>query len=342
MRRIVGSLLVAACLSGAALPDAAAQDKASAEALFQEGKRLMAEGKNEQACPKFVESQKQDPSPGTLLNLGRCHEAIGKTASAWAEYKEAASMARTMNRAEQEAAANERAVAIEPKLSRLKIEPPAVDVPGLTVKRSGVNVGVGSLSIPIPVDPGEHTIEASAPGYKTWTTKITVGPNGDQKMVLIGALEKGPAPPPGPAPGPGEASGAIGTTTPDVMTDDGGTRRTLGFVIGGVGIGLIGAGAVFGLLAAGQAGDAEDDPALCPNKQCSEQGANEIDGAETKALISTIGFGAGAAAVVAGVVLIATSNTERKVAVRKPTPRGAQVIPALGPSGGGLSVRTSF
>src|SRR6185436_18837086 len=82
----------------------------------------------------------------------------------------------------------------EPKLSKLKIDPPPSEIAGLTVKRDGAPTGVSSLGIAIPVDPGEHAIEAGAPGYKTWNGKITVGKDGDQKTIAIPALEKGEDP----------------------------------------------------------------------------------------------------------------------------------------------------
>lgn len=337
-------LLAAACLAAPA--PALAQDKAAAEALFQDGKRLLGEGKFDQACPKLAASQRQDPSPGTLLNLGRCHEGQGKTASAWAEYKEAASMARTMGRTEQETAAIERAAAIEPKLSKLKIDAPPGDVPGLVVKRGASTIDTSSLGVMLPIDPGEHTIEASAPGYAPWTGKVTVGANADQQSIAIGAMVKGPDTAPGAGAG---STAAMDTTVPDA--DSSNTRRTVGFVLAGVGVAALGVGAVFGILASGQAGDAEDDATLCPGKVCTDAGREEIDGAETKALISTIGFGVGIAAAAAGVVLIVTSGGSRSPSeaatgslspARSATPRGARVVPAVGPNGGGVSVIGRF
>ena len=73
---------------------AAAQgDKATAEALFAEGRRLMSSGDYKTACPKFAASQKLDPGLGTSLNLADCYEKLGKTASAWAEFRDAAAAA---------------------------------------------------------------------------------------------------------------------------------------------------------------------------------------------------------------------------------------------------------
>ena len=334
----VSLALASAILATGALGHAQGGDKVLAESLFQAGKSLMAEGKYDQACPKFVESQKQDPSPGTLLNLGKCHEAQGKTASAWAEYTEAAAMARAMGRAEQETAANERATALEPKLSKLKIDAPPSEIAGLTVKRDGAPTGTSSLGIAIPVDPGDHAIEASAPGYKTWTGKITVGKDGDQKTIAIPALEKGEDPAAGGAP----PSTGTGSAPNEYAADTGGggsSRKTIGFAVAGAGVVFIGLGAVFGLMASSQASSAEDDKTLCPNKQCTKAGRDEIDGAETKALISTIGFAAGVVAVGAGVVLIVTAP---KKTASAGAARYASITPAVGPTGGGAMLTGSF
>ena len=68
-------------------------DKAAADALFDEGKRLLAAGDTAQACAKFETSMKLFDQLGTRLNLADCYEKVGRTASAWAEFREAASLA---------------------------------------------------------------------------------------------------------------------------------------------------------------------------------------------------------------------------------------------------------
>ena len=83
---LVASLVVAALLF--TLPRRAqaqtTQQIATAQALFDEGKRLHKDKNFQEACPKFEASHRIDPGLGTLLYLGDCYEEIGRTASAWA------------------------------------------------------------------------------------------------------------------------------------------------------------------------------------------------------------------------------------------------------------------
>src|SRR6188508_1232334 len=86
-------LLLVSLVSRAEAQVSGESRRAAAEALFIEGRRLVAEGKTAEGCAKFAESQALDPGVGTLLNLARCYERIGRTASAWTTYREAASRA---------------------------------------------------------------------------------------------------------------------------------------------------------------------------------------------------------------------------------------------------------
>src|SRR3954467_9213570 len=96
-------------LAWSATAHAQASQKATAEALFEEGRKLMAEGKAADACPKFADSEQLDASSSTLLNLASCYEKLGRTASAWATYREAASLASANGRAEHLTIAQKRA-----------------------------------------------------------------------------------------------------------------------------------------------------------------------------------------------------------------------------------------
>src|SRR5262245_7592757 len=98
-----------------------AQSTAAAEALFQEGRRLAADGKIAEACAKFEASYHTVPALGVRLNLARCWRQLGRTASAWAEYRGAAEMAaRAHDPRENEA--RQRAEELAPLVAHLTVK----------------------------------------------------------------------------------------------------------------------------------------------------------------------------------------------------------------------------
>src|ERR1700733_2132726 len=114
--------IVVACSLFACSHRAAAQDtETTATALFDEGRKLMAQHRYADACPKLAESQRIAPSGGTLLNLAECYERTGQTASAWSTWKAAAARANAAGKAGAEKSALARAAALEPSMARLAI-----------------------------------------------------------------------------------------------------------------------------------------------------------------------------------------------------------------------------
>jgi serine/threonine-protein kinase len=191
-RCALAGLLVFAGSMGApsaARAEPSADESALATLLFQQGRALIAEGQVPAACQKFAESQRLDPSGGTLLNLARCHEQEGRLASAWSEFKVAETVARDGGRSDREAEAAFHISALEPRLSRLSIVvPAAADVAGLVVERDGRELGRGAWSTAIPIDGGEHVVRATAPGRQPFTATIVIGSELDRKTVEVPIL----------------------------------------------------------------------------------------------------------------------------------------------------------
>jgi hypothetical protein len=293
---IVTLALVGPLGERAARADAAA-DKASAEALFDAGRALVSQGNFAEACPKFEGSQRLDPGVGTMLYLADCYEHLGRTASAWAEFREAISAAHNAGSVEREKVATERARALEPKLSYLTIVAPPGQTP--TVTRDGSPVDAAMLGTAMPVDPGNHVIVATAPNKREWSTRVEVGPAGARASVTIPILPA-EAPPPGkaeaapaPAQAPGKDEGA-----PQAGLS---TQRILAIVAGGVGMVGLATGTIFGFKAQSTWNDAK---AHCnPYPYCGPEGASLSSDAQSQANISTAMFIVGAAGVVGGGVL---------------------------------------
>lgn len=287
--------------SGAA--HAQSSSKASAEALFEEGRRLMAEGQTADACPKFADSNKLDPSSGTLLNLGACYEKLGRMASAWAAYQEAASLAQSSGRQDHLKVAQKRAAALDPTLSHIvvNVTEPA---PGIEVRRDGVAVARAEWGLAVPVDAGTHVYEATAPGYKAWKSSIDVAGEGGKATLVVPALEKLP---PGAAEGP-PGGGPLPSSSWRPL-------RTVALVSGGVGVAGLVVGTIFGL----KASSTYDASLLgCPRDKnlCTPAGVSQRNDAITQGNVATVGFVVGAVAVAAGVVLwiVAPPSKEAKSA----------------------------
>jgi tetratricopeptide (TPR) repeat protein len=167
--------------------------KATARELFLRGRAHLASGDYDKAANEFKESQQLDPGGGTLLNLALSHELEGKTATAWAEFAEAARLARRDGREDRETVAVEHVRALEPRLSRLRLEfAPGLQRSALTVKRDGVVVGEAAWSEPTAVDPGEHWIEVSSPGKASLSLRVVVCSESCLENVVIPPLSSAP------------------------------------------------------------------------------------------------------------------------------------------------------
>jgi hypothetical protein len=268
-----------------------ASNKAAAEALFRDGRALFDQGKYPEACAKFAESERLDPAPGTLLNLGGCYEKNGQTASAWATFKEAMSASHLKGRSDWEDLARTRAAALEPKLSRLTIAV-ASKADGLTVTRDGSSVGTAEWGTPIPVDPGSHAIDAQAPHRKPFHQSVDVPSGGASITVTVAELE------------PADEGGG-GTPVPETHAS-GSTQRTIGLVVGGLGIVGLGIGTAFGFSAMSKENDATQHHCDATN-HCDETGVQEGKDAQSAATASTIAFAVGGVAVAGGLLLYFTA-----------------------------------
>jgi hypothetical protein len=244
------AVALAALLNGSVVRPAFAQgsDPATARALFAEGRKLMGEKKYEDACPKFEESLRLDHGMGTQFNLAFCWEQLGRTASAWATFLDVAAAARAAGQSEREAAARDRAAALEPKLSRLTIKVPA-PVESLEVTRDDVAVGRAAWGSAVPVDPGTHTLKASAPGKKSWQQQVSVA-GGARVSVDVPKLEDAPVAVAAAVtePEPARSRSDERPRDSEPARDEGvdGTR-VAAWVIGGVGVVGLGVGTFFAL-----------------------------------------------------------------------------------------------
>ncbi len=318
---------LAVCCVGVSLPaparaEAGAAQKAAAESLFDDGLKAMKSGHFSEACPKLEESERIDPGIGTLLYLGECYEKVGRTASAWATFREAASAARAQGETERARVAAARADRLQPSLSKLtlKVAPETAQLASLRVTRENVPLAKALFGVAIPVDPGKYHIVASADGYQNHEAEIEVLANGDSKTLEIPALAVSNTPPAAgagiiPAAASASAQTANGVPPqnrePSSAPAGGNGLRTAAYVTGALGIVSLGVGSYFGVKAISKNNDAKDH---CPaGNVCDDpQGESLTNDAQSAAVVANITIGVGAALVVAGVVLYLTSAPKEK------------------------------
>jgi hypothetical protein len=187
-------LALAAGRSAAAAPPEAQRaspaDVAAAQALFEQGRSLMARERPEQACPKFEESQRLDPALGTEFNLANCYEKVGKLASAYALFTEVAATARATGQQQREEVARQRAQSVKPKLTKLMIVAPAGSAGQLRIERDGTEIGEAQWGFPVPVDPGPHRVRAFGASVGEWSIEIDIPSDGAVHQVEIPAAER--------------------------------------------------------------------------------------------------------------------------------------------------------
>jgi hypothetical protein len=279
-----------------ATPALAGDDVAAAEALFDRGLADMNAGRFATGCPAIEESYRLDPRPGTLFTLAECQAKWGHFATASARYDDYLAAYERLN-ADQQAKQRERPkvakaqkAALAEKIPHLTLTLPAGAPKGTVVVRDDVELAAPALGIPLPVDPGDHTIVVRAPGRPPSESRITLAP-GEKKEI---ALEVKAA--------PIEKSATAGDASSGEASGGLGPLRIAGIAVGSLGLAGIIAGAVTGGMALSAKGVVDDN---CVDLDCNSEGKAAADRGKTLALVSTIGFGVGIAGVVAGTVLVA-------------------------------------
>ena len=311
-RRTTSALLVTAALLAPARALAEPRDATAASALFQAGRQAMDAKDFASACPKFAESYRLDPAVGTLLNLANCEEKVGRLADASTHFRSV--LEQLPPKDDRAPIATTHLAAIAPRLAHLTLVVEPDQPAGIEVTRDDVPLGAAALGVAIDVNAGDHDVVVTAPGRDAARTHLTLKEGERRELALHAGAAAG-------------SSTSAGSDAPRTGSSAG-TRRTLGFVIGGVGIAGLGAGAITGILTLGKASTVKD-PAHCTAAlRCDPTGVDAARAGQTLAVVSTATLLAGAAAAATGVVLIFTSRTQA------PETAGFMVSP----SGAGLQI----
>jgi hypothetical protein len=298
---------------------ARADDRAIAQQAFQDGRDLMAAGRFAEACPKFAAAAQLSQTSGVRLNLADCYAKLGKTAMAWAKASEALSLAERGDDWAAAALARDRLAALKPKLSYLTIMVARETAPDdLEVAIDGEKIPGPVWGTPLPVDPGDHEVTATAKGRQPASMTVKIAGPGAPTIVTLPDLA--PA-------GGDERPASIWSRR---------TARTLALVSGGLGVVGLGIGTAFGVDASAK--KSQYTQLLSPTtQQCTSQScANLTDEAFHSATASTVSFIAGGALLAAGVALWLTAPAA------KPEATEVAVVPMVGGEGMGACLSGRF
>ena len=257
-RRRVGSVLVA--LLGLALAASSAHaapgdvEVRAARQLFVDAEKDEDGGRWADALVKLRRVAQVKLTAGIHYHLALCEEHLGQLAAALDEYTSADTQARAENAQDVLRLVGKRLADLGPRVPRLTIRlvPAVADA---TVTLDGARLSPAMFGTALPVDPGEHRIEATAPNRPPISRTVTMRER-DQTAIDLPLAEPSPTPlpapvasqpgtdtPPAPSPAPLPAEAPVASTGPS---------RT-GALLATAGAVVLAGGGVAAFLAAGGA-----------------------------------------------------------------------------------------
>jgi tetratricopeptide (TPR) repeat protein len=235
---------------------------------FEDGRRLLEEGKPGEACARFEESIKLDPdAPGTLLNLGLCNQRLGRTATALGWFRKAQFRAAETKKTDYEDAAKKETATLAAIVPKVHFELANTPPPGATFLLDGNQVLETELAS-LEVDPQSHTLEMRAQGRPPLRVEFTAKLDSTQTVLV-------PVPK---------------TEKKIYVVDHGAPQKALAYLLGGTGVSLYIASAATSLIAKNEFDNAEHPEDRQHWKNIARFGGTSL-------------FVVGTAAVVAGAII---------------------------------------
>jgi hypothetical protein len=322
----VGSMTYA----GTALADPTPQDISQARDLGQQAQTALDAGNYAESEKLWTAASNLYPAAPTLtLGLARSQAKQGKYVLARENYNKIIREQSNNPNASQAFKDALTAAQSEIEQATAKIAHVTITIEGgapnaqVTIDDDAVNAA--GLGVPRPIDPGQHTVRASAEGYAPAETTFQVADAGNAEAKLTLTKIAGAAQPVQPVP----------PTQPVQPAEPVTTKRdhTLAIVAFGVG----GAGLIFGAITGGMAlgkhGDLSDQ--CTDSGKCPSRASDDLDSYHTLATLSTVGFIVGGVGVAAGAVLW-FAGPKKQV---QGSARGIEWHPYFAGNGGGVSGR---
>ncbi|UQA58792.1 tetratricopeptide repeat protein [Polyangium aurulentum] len=281
-RTQAAALFAALALSLAAAPALAKEPTAAEIKMSKDMVRDAITEAKAGRCPEAIRMLKESialrESAEAYYHLADCQATTGKLKDALGSLKRGQAVADQQKDRAMRATISEGLKVLEAGIPMISLELPA-GVEGVAVTIDGAAVPEAELKGPIPVDPGEHTVEVKAPGRKTFTR--TVKAEQEARIVVSVELKEGPK----------EEEVAGGKRTVPLGT----------WIAAGASVALL-AGGVGAFVAAGSEADAGRE-ACAKSPTCDEGQRSTVRSLDGAALGLWIGAGLAAGAAVTLFVL---------------------------------------
>lgn len=207
-------------------------ERAAARDLFKQGDELQRAGKFPDALDKFQRAEQVIHAPTNMLRIAECQAAMGHLVEAAESYRQVTRWTLPAGSPPAFQSAIDQArgelAQVEPRVPKVLVQvtpaPPQGSQPELVI--DGASVPFALVGEQIPLDPGEHTLQARAAGYASQVEKVSLKER-DSKTVALqlqpaqggGAVVVPPPPagggtPPPPPPPYGSSSMPPGTPPP--------------------------------------------------------------------------------------------------------------------------------
>lgn len=269
-------------------------DAATAETKFNAGLRLFKAGKMSDALPVFREVADGNGSPNARLYVGHCLQQLGKYVEAHRAFtavvKQTTQRGDTKYETTREAALAQLGL-LEPRIAKVVVS--LADVPsGLAVRLDGTALEEKELGSPIVVEPGAHKIEGTATDMAPVSRDITVEAGESKTTILtFKKLEAAPA-----------SASVEAAPKPEGAPSKPFPTRTVGFVVGGVGVAGMAVFTVAGLMAKSTFGRMSD---VCGTAGCSDPAqVSDIDKGKSQQTLANVGLVVGLVGLTAGATLV--------------------------------------
>jgi hypothetical protein len=299
------------------------EDRAGARAAASQGIKAFKAGRWEEAADLLTRAEALVHAPTHLVYLGQAEEKQGHLVKAREAYLKitreilAPNAPKAFKKAQ--ADAERLLAALEPRLPYVNVSVTPEDVQELAVTMDGAPVPGALVGVSHPVDPGEHTFQATAKGWEGDPVTIDLG-EGERKDVEV-TLRQTEAALADETAGEGTDTGAGATTGEggNVAAASGESGAMSPWTIGGfvgLGVGAVGLGmGTYFVLDAASSRDKADKLCTLPGGGCPLDQKGKVDSydsdADSSNKLAVVGFVVGGVGVAGGVaaLLIGANDT---------------------------------